>query len=275
MPSVLVTGASRGIGLAITRHMSDRGWDVYATARSAADLRDLDRLPRVHPIQLDIADRSAVAGLPEHLPPTLDGVVNNAGIIVQGPVEGTSLDDLSRQLDVNVTSQIAVTQAVLARIREAPHGRLVFMSSVSGLITLPGTGAYSASKYALESLADALRMELRPWGIPVSLIEPGPTRTDMWADALDDYDQMTSRLSPVHRELYASHLVGNRKLLSRMQKRTGDPEKVVAAVDRALTSRHPKRRYRCDNLSRLQLVLNSVTPAAVTDAVFAAATTAK
>ena len=140
MPSVLVTGASRGIGLAITRHMSDRGWDVHATARSAADLGDLGRLPRVHPIQLDITDRSAVAGLPEHLPPALDGVVNNAGIIVQGPVEGTPLDDLSRQLDVNVTSQIAVTQAVLPQIREA-HGRLVFMSSVSGLITLPGTGA--------------------------------------------------------------------------------------------------------------------------------------
>lgn len=274
MPSVLVTGASRGIGLAITRHMSDRGWDVYATARSAADLQALGHLPRVHPIQLDITDRAAVAGLPGLLTSRLDSVVNNAGIIVQGPVEGTSLDDLSRQLDVNVTSHIAVTQAVLPQIREA-RGRVVFMSSVSGLITLPGTGAYSASKYALESLADALRMELRPWKIPVSLIEPGPTRTDMWGDALDDYDRMTSRLSPAHRELYGSHLVGNRKLLGRMQKLTGDPKKVVAAVDRALTSRHPKRRYRCDNVSRVQLALTSVTPTAVNDAVFAAATTSK
>ncbi len=161
----------------------------------------------------------------------LDGVVNNAGIIVQGPVEGTSLDDLSRQLDVNVTAQIGVVQAALPQIRQA-GGRVVFMSSVSGLITLPGTGAYSASKYALESLADALRMELRPWRIPVSLIEPGPTRTDMWGDALDDYDRMTSKLSAAHRELYGSHLAGNRKLLARMQKLTGDPKKVVAAVDR-------------------------------------------
>ena len=274
MPSVLVTGASRGIGLAITRHMSDRGWEVYATARSAADLRDLDQVPNVHPIQLDITDRSAVAALREHLPPMLDGVVNNAGIIVQGPVESLALDDLSRQLDVNVTSQIAVVQAVLPQLREA-RGRVVFMSSVSGLITLPGTGAYSASKYALESLADALRMELRPWHIPVSLIEPGPTRTDMWGGALDDYDRMTSQLSPAHRELYASHLAGNRKLLGRMQKLTGDPKKVVTAVDRALTSRRPKRRYRCDNVSRVQLALTSVTPTAVNDAVFAAATTSK
>ncbi|RNL62740.1 SDR family NAD(P)-dependent oxidoreductase [Nocardioides marmoriginsengisoli] len=274
MPSVLVTGAGRGIGLAITRHMSERGWNVHATARSAADLRDLGRMPRVHPIQLDVTDRSAVAGLHEHLPSAVDGVVNNAGIIVQGPVEGTSLDDLSRQLDVNVTAQIAVTQAVLPQIREA-RGRVVFMSSVSGLITLPSTGAYSASKYALESMADALRMELRPWRIPVSLIEPGPTRTDMWGDVLVDYDRMTSKLSPENRELYAAHLVGTRKLLGRMQKFAGDPKKVVAAVDSALTSRRPRRRYRCDNVSRVQLAITSATPTAVSDAVFAAATTSK
>ena len=274
MPSVLVTGASRGIGLAITRHMSDRGWDVYATARSAADLRDLDQLRHVHPIQLDITDRSAVAGLHEQLPPTLDGLVNNAGIIVQGPVESLPIDDLSRQLEVNVIAQIAVVQAVLPQLRQA-RGRVVFMSSVSGLITLPGTGAYSASKYALESLADALRMELRPWQIPVSLTEPGPTRTDMWGGAVDDYDRMTSQLSPAHRELYASHLAGNRKLLGRMQKLAGDPDKVVRAVDRALTSRHPKRRYRCDTVSRAHLALASVTPTAVNDALFAAATTSK
>ncbi len=274
MPSVLVTGASRGIGLAIARHLSGRGWDVYATARSAADLQDLGRLPNVHPLELDVTDRSAVAGLPDHLPARLDGVVNNAGIIVQGPVEGLALDDLSRQLEVNVTAQIAVVQAVLPRLRAA-QGRVVFMSSVSGLITLPGTGAYSASKYALESLADALRIELRPWRIPVSLIEPGPTRTDMWGGALDDYDRMTSQLSPAHRALYASHLVGNRKLLGRMQRLAGDPGKVVKAVDRALTSRHPRRRYRCDNVSRAQLALVSITPTAVNDAVFAAATTSR
>jgi len=274
MPSVLVTGAGRGIGLAITRHLSEKGWDVHATARSSAGLRDLGRMPHVHPIQLDVTDRSAVAGLHEHLPPALDGVVNNAGIIVQGPVEGMSLDDLARQLEVNVTAQIGVVQAVLPQLREA-RGRVVFMSSVSGLITLPGTGAYSASKYALESLADALRIELRPWRIPVSLIEPGPTRTDMWADVLDDYDRMTEQLSPAHRELYASHLVGNRKLLGRMQKLAGDPGKVVAAVDRALTSKRPKRRYQCDNLSRAQLAITSVTPTAMTDAVLAAATTSK
>ena len=93
------------------------------------------------------------------IPATLNGVVNNAGIIVNGPVEGLSIGDLERQLDVNVIAQIALTQAVLPKIREA-RGRLSFISSISGFITTPGTGAYNASKYAIESLGDALRMEL-------------------------------------------------------------------------------------------------------------------
>ncbi|MFD3458425.1 SDR family oxidoreductase [Nocardia fluminea] len=274
MPSVLVTGASRGIGLAITEHMSARGWDVYATARSDTALRSLERLPNVHAIALDITDRSAIATLADRLPLALDGVVNNAGIIVNGPVESLSLDALSRQLDVNVTAQIAVTQAVLPKIRAA-RGRVVFMSSVSGLITTPGTGAYSASKYAIESLADALRMELRPWRIPVSLIEPGPTRTDMWGGMLDEHDRMTAQLTDEHRELYASHLAGSRKLLGRMQKFAGNPEKVVKAVDHALTSKRPKRRYLCDNVSRVQKALVAITPTMVNDAVLAGATTSE
>jgi NAD(P)-dependent dehydrogenase (short-subunit alcohol dehydrogenase family) len=274
MPSVLVTGAGRGIGLAITEHMSRRGWDIYATARSDAALDSLDRLSNVHAIPLDITDRSAIAALPDHLPPALNGVVNNAGIIVNGPVEGLSLDDLTQQLDVNVISQIAVTQAVLPKIRAA-RGRVVFISSVSGLFTTPGTGAYNASKYAIESLADALRMELRPWRIPVSLIEPGPIRTDMWGDVLNDYDIMTKQLSEHHRELYASHLAGSRKLLGRMQKLAADPKRVTKAVDHALTSKRPKRRYLLDIASRAQKAIVAITPTAINDAVLAAATTSK
>ena len=274
MPSVLVTGAGRGIGLAITEHMSQRGWDVYATARSDSALSSLDRLSNVHAIPLDITDRASIAKLSGQLPTALNGVVNSAGIIVNGPVEGLSLDDLSRQLDVNVTAQIGVTQAVLPKIREA-RGRIVFMSSVSGLITTPGTGAYCASKYAVESLADALRMELRPWRIPVSLIEPGPIRTDMWGDMLTEHDRMVAQLTDENRALYASHLAGTRKLLGRMQKLAADPKKVTKAVDHALTSKRPKRRYILDAVSRAQKAIVAVSPTAINDAVLAAATTAK
>jgi len=274
MPSVLVTGAGRGIGLAITEHMSKRGWDVYTTARSDSALSSLGRLSNVHAIPLDIVDRASIAELSCKLPTALNGVVNSAGTIVNGPVEGLSLDDLSRQLHVNVTAQIGVTQAVLPKIREA-RGRIVFMSSVSGFITAPGTGAYSASKYAVESLADALRMELRPWRIPVSLIEPGPIRTDMWGDMLDQHDRMAAQLTDEHRALYASHLAGTRKLLGRMQKLAADPKKVTKAVDHALTSRRPKRRYILDVVSRAQKAIVAVSPTSVNDAVLAAATTAK
>ena len=107
-----MTGANRGIGLAITRHMSAQGWQVYAAARSDSALRELESLPGVHPTRLDITDRESVGALAAQLPAQLDGVVNNAGIIVNGPVEGLALEDLARQLDVNVTAQIGVTQTV-------------------------------------------------------------------------------------------------------------------------------------------------------------------
>ena len=274
MPSVLVTGASRGIGLAITRHMSARGWEVYAGARSDRALQELAAIPGVHPTRLEVTDRDSVAALADELPVRLDGVVNNAGIVVNGPVEGLTLDDLSQQLEVNVVAQIAVTQAVLPKIRAA-KGRIVFISSISGLITTPGTGAYCASKYALESLADALRMELRPWGIAVSLVEPGPIRTDIWGEILVDHDRMVDQLAAEHRELYAPQLNGTRKLLARMQKMAADPEKVVKAVDHALTARRPKSRYLLDAASRIQKVVMGLTPTAVNDAALAAATTAK
>jgi NAD(P)-dependent dehydrogenase (short-subunit alcohol dehydrogenase family) len=274
MPSVLVTGAGRGIGLAITEHMSRKGWDVYATARSADALQSLDRLPNVHAVELDITDRSAIAALPDQLPAELNAVVNNAGIVVNGPVEGLTLDELTKQFDVNVISQIAVTQAVLPKIR-ASRGRLVFISSLSGLFTTPGTGAYNASKYAIESLADALRMELRPWKIPVSLIEPGPIRTDIWGDILDEHDRMVEHLRDDHRRLYAPQLAGTRKLLGRMQKMAADPSKVTEAVDHALTAKRPRPRYLLDFASRAQKTLVALTPTAITDALLSKATTSK
>ena len=274
MPSVLVTGAGRGIGLAITRHLSARGWEVYATARSDSALAELAAMQHVHPTRLDVTDRTSVSTLATRLPAELDAVVNNAGIVVSGPVEGLSLDRLEHQLDVNVVAQIAVTQAVLPKIRAA-KGRIVFISSIAGWLTTPGNGAYCASKYALESLADALRMELRPWGIPVSLIEPGAIRTDIWIGMLDDHDRMESELTEEHRALYRPLLTGTRKLLGRMQKTAADPEKVVRAVDHALTARRPKRRYLLDGASRLQKVVVRLSPTAVTDAALSAAMTSR
>lgn len=228
----------------------------------------------MHPIELDVSDRAAVADLPRHLPRTLDAVVNNAGIIVNGPLEAVAIDDLSRQLDVNVVSQVAVTQAVLPLIRRA-RGRIAFISSTSGLFATPGTGAYNASKFAVEAVGDAVRMELRPWRIRVSLIEPGPIETGMWKDALVEYDRMVASLSPEHQELYAPHFAGSRKLMATLRKNTADPLTVARAVEHALTARRPKRRYLLDASSLAQKTFARLAPAALTDAVFAKVTTAK
>src|SRR3712207_5359552 len=156
MPTVLVTGASRGIGRAITTRMAASGWDVLAGVRDDAAATELRRTAgaRVAPLTLDITNATHVAALADR---EVDAVVNNAGIVLAGPVEALDLDDLRRQLDVNVVAQVAVTQAVLPALR-ARGGRIVFISSVSGRVSTPFSGAYNASKFALEGIADALRM---------------------------------------------------------------------------------------------------------------------
>ena len=178
MPSVLVTGAARGIGRATVARLAADGLGrptpASATRHGAS--------PGATTVALDITDAEHLAALPEALPARLDAVVNNAGIAISGPVEALPLDEWRRQLEVNLIGQVAVTQAVLPRLRES-RGRIVFVSSLSGRVATPMTGAYNASKFALEGMADALRMELRPWGVRVVLVEPAQTDTDMWRTA--------------------------------------------------------------------------------------------
>src|SRR5689334_11995538 len=173
MPTVLVTGAARGIGRATASRLAAAGWNVIAGVRRAQDGDSLASSAggRIRPIPLDVSDSEQIAALEPELTSGLDALVGNAGIFVGGPIETVSPDGLRRLLDVNVVGQAAVAQAVLPHLR-ASKGRLVFVSSVSGRISTPMFGAYSASKFALEAMADALRMELAPWGIRVSLIEP-------------------------------------------------------------------------------------------------------
>ena len=137
---------------------------------------------RISSVILDVTDAAHIAALSESLPERLDAIVNNAGIVVSGAVETVSPDEWRKQLEVNVIGQLAVTQAVLPRLRRS-KGRIVFISSLNGKVSFPLLGAYCASKFALEAAADALRIELRPWGIPVVLVEPAQTDTDVWRTA--------------------------------------------------------------------------------------------
>ena len=199
MSAVLVTGAARGIGRAITAQLATLGWDVIAGVRSRADVTAMEALPRVYPVMLDVTDDAHLAALPDQLPVRLDAVVNNAGVVVGGPLETVGVADLRRQFDVNVVGQLAVTQAALPRLRDS-RGRIVFISSVNGRVSSPMLGAYCASKFALEAAADALRMELTPWHIAVSVVEPASTATDMWYSAERTADELEAAMSAEQRE---------------------------------------------------------------------------
>lgn len=267
MRTVLVTGAGRGIGRVTTLRLAAAGWHVLAGVRRTEDGEHVaaEASGTVEPVQLDITNADDVAALAGRIT-SLDAVVNNAGIVVGGPIEGVPLDELRRQLDVNVVGQVAVTQAVLPLLR-ASQGRVVFVSSLSGRIVTPMTGAYNASKFALEAVADALRMEVQPWRIKVSLVEPAQTDTDMWGTAQDELDATVASLSPEHRALYDGHIAGMRKVITMSQKMASPADKVAAAIERALTASRPRTRYVVGAGPKAQNAMARFTPTPVLDGV--------
>lgn len=265
MPSVLVTGASRGIGNTIAAHLAANGWDVIAGVRTEEDgARIRAENPRITPVILDVTDEKHVAALDDSLPDSLDAVVNNAGVVVGGPLETVPIADLRRQLDINVTGQIAVTQAVLPRLRQS-RGRVVFISSLNGKVAFPLFGPYCASKFALEAAADALRIEVKPWGIHVVVVEPAQTDTDMWRTADTVVDDTVAAMPDDARRLYDKHLVGLKKSIPTSQRMAVPPEKVAKVVEEALTARHPRARYVVGLVPKLQLALITGLPTGIRD----------
>jgi NAD(P)-dependent dehydrogenase (short-subunit alcohol dehydrogenase family) len=273
MPSVLVTGAGRGIGRVTALRLASAGWDVLAGVRRREDGEALsgDGGSRIAPVVLDVTNAEQLAALPAALPARLDAIVNNAGVVVGGPIEGVPLEELRRQLEVNVVGQVAVTQAALPRLRES-RGRVVFLSSLSGRVATPMTGPYNASKFALEGLADALRMELAPWGIKVVLVEPAQTDTDMWREADSALESTVGTLSAEHRKLYAKHIEGFRRSIPRSRRMASPADTVAAAIERALTASRPRARYVVGAGPRVQGILAQLTPTAARDALLRTAT---
>ena len=264
--SVLVTGAGRGIGRAIALHLAARNWDVFAGVRNPEAGRALAaQSQRITPVELDITVDAHVSRLDELLPERLDAVVNNAGIGVLGPIETVSLDDVRRQLEVNVVGQLAVTQATLPRLRRC-RGRLVFISSLAGRVAIPLEGVYSSSKFALEAVADSLRVELRPWGVRVIIVEPGAFDTDPWREILSLIDGAAAGMSAEERESYAPHIAGMRALLAKLQGQTRPPQIVAAAVERALTRRRPRNRMVVPNGAIGMVAMKAALPTPLMDA---------
>lgn len=231
---MLVTGASSGIGAAIARHLAGRGFRVFGTVRRAADGAALAR-DGVTPVEMDVTDTESIARGRREVERVLAGVplaglVNNAGIPAAGPLELLPVDELRRVFEVNVFGPVAVTQAFLPLLKAA-RGRIVNISSVAGRSVLPFMSPYAASKFALEAISDALRRELRPFGVAVTVIEPGSFRSKIWnkVEAMD--------LARYRGSAYEQVLERFRAAALRGAERAPPPDKVAGAVGRALTTR--------------------------------------
>lgn len=259
--AVVVTGASTGIGAATALHLDRLGFHVFAGVRKVSDGAALkagatDRMTIVlldvtEPASIEAAVRTVQTEIGQD---GLAGLVNNAGISVNAPLEFLPLDMLRRQFEVNVVGQIAVTQAFLDMIRHA-RGRIVNIGSTSGRLSIPMGGPYCASKFAMEALTDSLRMEVGPWGIEVALVQPGAIDTPIWEKSLAAGDELLESLPGRMMDLYGS-LVKRIKDGARNSAKGAVPaQRVADCVAHALTARRPKTRYLVGKDARIQMLL--------------------
>mgnify|MGYP000692801163 CR=1 FL=1 len=269
--SVLITGCSTGIGLASARLMKSRGWRVFATARTTGDRDRLERSEGLEAVHLELEDAASIAACADSVldrtAGRLDALFNNAAYGQVGAVEDLSPDVLRRQLEVNVVSWHDLTRRIIPAMRAAGQGRIVQCSSVLGLVSTPYRGAYCASKYAVEALADAMRIELSGTGIHVALIEPGPIRTNFVPTALAHFKRSIDIERSPHRDVYLARL----DAMERGGKETFklEPEAVALKLAHALESPKPRLRYFVTAPTYLAAGLRRVLPARLLDHVVA------
>jgi len=275
MRSVLITGASTGIGRAAALRMDGAGWRVFAGVRREEDGAALREAAseRLVPVMLDVTDAGQIAAAVETVASEageagLDGLVNNAGIAVLSPLETIPIEDFRRQIEVNLTAQVAVTQAVLPLIRQAT-GRIVFVSSIGGRMALPFGAPYHASKFGIEAVADCLRQELRPWGIDVAVIEPGSIDTPIWERGERTADSVSERAHNSQEELYGETIARFRVAVRRTADRGISPDKVAKSISHALTARRPRTRYLVGIDARAQALGRRLLPDRAFDALVA------
>ncbi len=270
--TVVITGASTGIGRATAVRLAGSGFGVLAGVRREEDgaaLRAADS--RIETVLVDVTDAAQVAALAQRVGDGPHaGLVNNAGIAVAGPLEGVPLDEFRRQYEVNVFGLLAVTQALLGALR-AGRGRIVNIGSIGGRIGTPFVGPYSSSKAAVRSLSASLRRELRPWGIPVALIEPGALDTPIWRKGEEGAEETIGALPERVRTLYARQLNALATGVRKIAASASSPDDAVDAIEHALTADRPRTVYTVGRDARIQGVLHSVLPARAFDALVARA----
>ena len=269
--AVLITGCSTGIGRACALDLADRQMRVFAGVRKPQDAERLREATsgRLEPVLLDVTDVEAVRRVAAEIDASvgaagLAGLVNNAGILVLGPWEMLSTEDVRRQMEVNVLGTHAVTRALLPALRRAP-GRIVLIGSISGRVAPPFFGAYAASKHALEAMADTLRMELKAWKIPVSIVQPDAVTTPIWTKSDGGVAAIAQQAGEGARSLYDDAIQRMRAANLRMA-RTGLPvSAVVRAVRHALLAPRPKARYPVGFRTRLAIWAAARLPASMMD----------
>lgn len=270
--TVLVTGCSSGIGAAAADGLRAAGWQVFPTARQAADL-DALRARGFDPIALDLADAGAVdRAVHEVLARTggrLDALVNNAGFCQAGALEDVSREALRAQFETNVFGAHQLAGALVPVFRRQGSGRIVNVSSVLGRIAVPMLGSYCASKFALEALSDALRIELRGTGIFVVLIEPGAIVSRFRQNAAAVLERSVDRAGSGYGAAYAREIERRRRQVKRPDLFTRPPEEVARAIRRALEAPRPRRRYRVTLSAPLIEGLVRFVPQAWTDPLLA------
>lgn len=249
------------------------GWRVFAGVRDPDDAESLKAAAssRLAPVFLDVTEPGQIAAAAERVEAESDGglqgLVNNAGVAVPGPLETIPLDDLRHQLEVNLVAYVAVTQALLPQIRRA-EGRVVFLASIGGRVAFPFAGAYHASKFATEAIGDVFRQELRPWGIEVAIIEPGSIDTPIWERGQDKATEIEAR-APKTDLLYGAAIERFRQVIEDTAARGIAPEKVAKAIAHALESSRPKTRYLVGLDAKLQARLKPFIPTRLFDRIVA------
>lgn len=267
---VLVTGASTGIGRAAALRLDATGWTVFAGVRKSEDADSLARAgsSRITPLILDVTDPDQIAAAAKRIEAEsgsgLGGLVNNAGIAIPGPLETLPIEDFRRQVEVNLSAQVAVTQAMLPAIRRA-RGRIVFLSSIGGRIAFPLNGAYHAAKFGIEAVGDVFRQELRPWGISVSIVEPGSIDTPIWERGASNASEIEARAHPDQEALYGQAIESFRKVVKDLAERGIPPEKVAKVIEHALSAARPRSRYLVGLDAKLQARLKPLIPTPLFD----------
>lgn len=257
--NILITGSSGGIGSATVKRLADAGYRVFAGVRNPDQITAWAKplTPDVIPVKIDVTDPSSVASAARFVAGEtrgkgLAGLINNAGYILQGPLELLSVEEIKEQFDVNVFGQICVTQAFLDLLRQA-KGRLIQIGAVTGKTAMPFIGALSASKQAMEAVTDALRVELRPWNIRVIMIEPAAMETAIFDKARISATESLKKIPHEKIVLYEQALARVERSLEHQS--LNPPDVVAKAVLKALHTSRPRTRYAVGRGARLAVMI--------------------